>query len=65
MACTLVQMSTSLNGAAAAVGAACSPVRTTAEIQALAAFIAAAGLKPGLSVEILRLINNTQLTENR
>ncbi len=38
---------------------------SAAEVTAIAQFLAAAGLKPGLSVEILRLINNTQLTENR
>lgn len=38
---------------------------SAAEVTALAQFLAAAGNKPGLSVEILRLINNTQLTENR
>jgi hypothetical protein len=38
---------------------------SAAEVLAVAQFLAAAGLKPGLSVEILRLINNVQLTENR
>lgn len=35
------------------------------EVTAVSQFLAAAGNKPGLAIEILRLINNTQLTENR
>jgi hypothetical protein len=38
---------------------------SAAEAAAVAQFLLAAGLKPGLSSEILRLINNVQLTEDR
>jgi hypothetical protein len=38
---------------------------SAAEASAVAQFLTAAGNKPGLAVEILRLINNTNLTENR
>lgn len=36
-----------------------------AEATAVGNFLSAAGLKPGLALEILRLINNTNLTEDR
>jgi hypothetical protein len=36
-----------------------------ADCTAIGQFLIACGNKPGLSVEILRLINNVNLTENR
>ena len=50
---------------AAAVATAMSGGTTTAEVQAIGAFLSACALKPGLFIEIVRLINNVQLTENR
>lgn len=50
---------------AAAVATAMASATTTAEAQAIGAFLTACGQYPNLSVEILRLINNVQLTENR
>ncbi len=38
---------------------------SAAEATAVGQFLLAAGLKPGLAVEILRLINNKELTEDR
>ncbi len=38
---------------------------SAAEATAVGQFLVAAGDKPGLAVEILRLINNSNLTENR
>ncbi len=38
---------------------------SAAEVTAIAQFLTACGLKPGLSVEVLRLINNKELTEDR
>jgi hypothetical protein len=38
---------------------------SAAEATAVGNFLIAAGGKPGLSVEILRLVNTTELTENR
>ena len=38
---------------------------SAAEAQALGDFLVAAGNKPGLAIEILRLINDKNLTENR
>jgi len=50
---------------AAAVATAMGGATTTAEAQALGAFLTAAGDKPGLFIEIVRLINNKELTEKR
>ncbi len=63
MAKTLKAVGAAITANAAAVGSAASI--TTAEAQALGAFLSAAGLKPGLAIEILRLINNKELTEDR
>ncbi len=48
---------------AAAVGVAAS--LTTAEATAVGNFLIAAGRLPGLANQILRLVNTTELTENR
>ena len=50
---------------AAAVATAMAGGTSTAEAQALGAFLTACALKPGLFIEIVRLINNKELTENR
>lgn len=63
MAKTFQQVATALaanTGNFASMGLA-----SAAEVTAVSQFLAAAGLKPGLAIEILRLINNVQLTENR
>ncbi len=65
MAISFSTASSRLAANAAAVATAMAGGTTAAEVTALSQFLAAAGLKPGLSVEILRLINNVQLTENR
>ncbi len=63
MAKTFQQASTAL--AANTANFASMGLSSAAEVTALAQFLAACGRTPGLSVEILRLINNVQLTENR
>jgi hypothetical protein len=50
---------------AAAVATAMAATTTTAEAQAIGAFLTACGDKPGLFIEIVRLINNKELTEKR
>ncbi len=63
MAKTFAQVGTAL--AANTANFANMGLASAAEVSAVAQFMTAAGLKPGLAVEILRLINNTNLTENR
>lgn len=65
MAITTTVAGSRITANAAAVATAMGDGTTTAEAQALGAFLSAAALKPGLLIEILRLINNTQLTEAR
>ncbi len=38
---------------------------SAAEAQALGDFLKALALKPGMAIEVLRLINDTNLTEDR
>lgn len=63
-------MATTLTAAGAAIAAnaanfANMGLASAAEATAVGNFLSAAGLKPGLAVEILRLINNVNLTEDR
>ncbi len=50
---------------AAAVATAMAGGTTTAEVQALGAFLTAISSQPGQLISALRLINNTNLTETR
>ncbi len=50
---------------AAAVATAMGGGTTAAEVQALGAFLVAAGLRPATNHQLLVLLNNKELTENR
>jgi hypothetical protein len=65
MAITVTVAGSRITANAAAVATAMAGGTSTAEAQALGAFLSACALKPGLFIEIVRLINNTQLTEAR
>lgn len=63
-------MATTFQTAGAAIvanasGYASVGLASAAEATAVGNYLIASGLKPGLSVEILRLVNTTTLTENR
>lgn len=63
MAITLSAAGTAI--AANAANFASMGLASEAEATAVGNFLKAAGLKPGLAVEILRLVNTTNLTEDR